>query len=68
MRWRFCFCPVSNSEFQDLQDILAAFGFQHVFYQELEEDTEWLPDFNRVQPFSYELAKPVWHWLAGFVS
>lgn len=59
---------VSNTEFQDLQDILAAFDFQHVFYQELEEDTEWLPDFNRVQPFSYELAKPVWHWREGFVS
>ena len=58
---------VSQEEFQDLQDILAAFDFKYVFYQELVEDTEWLPDFNRVQPFSYELAKPVWHWREGFV-
>lgn len=58
---------VSQEEFQDLQDILAAFDFKYVFYQELVKDTEWLPDFNRVQPFSYELAKPVWHWREGFV-
>lgn len=58
---------VSQEEFQDLQDILAAFDFKYLFYQELVEDTEWLPDFNRVQPFSYELAKPVWHWREGFV-
>ena len=58
---------VSQEEFQDLQDILEAFDFKYLFYQELVEDTEWLPDFNRVQPFSYELAKPVWHWREGFV-
>lgn len=58
---------VSQDEFQDLQDLLEAFDFKHLFYQELVEDTEWLPDFNRVQPFSYELAKPVWHWREGFV-
>lgn len=58
---------VSQDEFQDLQDILEAFDFKYLFYQELVEDTEWLPDFNRVQPFSYELAKPVWHWREGFV-
>lgn len=59
---------VSQEEFESLQDILEAFDFQYVFYQELEEDTEWLPDFNRVQPFSYALAKPVWHWREGFIS
>lgn len=58
---------VSQDEFQDLQDILAAFDFKYLFYQELVEDTEWLPDFSRVQPFSYELAKPVWHWREGFL-
>ena len=58
---------VSQEEFQDLQDILAAFDFKYLFYQELVEDPGWLPDFNRVQPFSYELAKPVWHWREGFV-
>ena len=58
---------VSQGEFQDLQDVLAAYDFRYLFYQELVEDTEWLPDFNRAQPFSYELAKPVWHWRDGFV-
>ena len=47
--------------------LLEAFDFKYLFYQELVEDTEWLPDFNRIQPFSYELAKPVWHWREGFV-
>lgn len=58
---------VSQGEFQDLQDLLEAFDFKYLFYQELVEDTEWLPDFDKVQPFSYELAKPVWHWREGFV-
>ena len=59
---------VSQEEFQDLQEILQAFDFEQVFYQELDEDTEWLPDFNRTQPFSYVLAKPIWHWRDGFIT
>ena len=32
------------------------------------DDTSWLPDFNKIQPFSNALAKPVWHWVTGFVG
>jgi putative pyruvate formate lyase activating enzyme len=53
---------VSREEFEDLQDLLELYQFEHVFYQELTQDTEWLPDFERTQPFSAQLAKPVWHW------
>ena len=57
---------VSQSEEQDLQDLIEAYDFEYLFYQELTSDTDWLPDFSRVQPFSNKLAKPVWHWKDGF--
>lgn len=53
---------VSEEEDQDLRDIIEAYDFDFLFYQDLCQDTEWLPDFNREQPFSNALAKPVWHW------
>lgn len=53
---------VSEEEDNDLRDIIDAYDFDFLFYQDLCQDTEWLPDFNRVQPFSNALAKPVWHW------
>jgi putative pyruvate formate lyase activating enzyme len=58
---------VTRGEFGDLQDLLEIYQFRHVFYQELTRDTEWLPDFERAQPFSAELAKPVWHWNYGIL-
>jgi putative pyruvate formate lyase activating enzyme len=42
-------------------------SFEFLFYQELSDDTSWLPDFEKTQPFSNALAKPVWHWRDGFV-
>ncbi len=56
---------LNKTEFNDIQNLIAGYDFQYLFYQELEEDTEWLPDFTRQQPFSYALAKPVWHWKYG---
>ena len=53
---------LSKDEFAQIRAIIDEYDFQYLFYQELEEDTEWLPDFNRTQPFSNKLAKPVWHW------
>lgn len=60
--------PVSPREFEELQDVLAAYDFKNLFYQELEPDTGWLPDFGRARPFPSSLAKPVWHWRHGFIS
>ena len=57
---------VSKIEDRDLRDLIDAYGFEYLFYQELSDDTSWLPDFNRTQPFSNALAKPVWHWKTGF--
>ncbi len=59
---------VSEQEFRTLTRLIGQYEFEYLFYQELEPDTEWLPDFTRTQPFSNELAKPVWHWAAGFCS
>lgn len=58
---------VNQTEDADLQDLVEALDFDLLFYQELTDDTSWLPDFTRVQPFSNKLAKPVWHCNYGFV-
>ena len=53
---------LEQSEFDTLQDLIESYNIENGFYQELVQDTEWLPDFNRIQPFSSELARPIWHW------
>jgi putative pyruvate formate lyase activating enzyme len=57
---------VQPREETDLRDIVEAYAFEQVFFQELVRGNDWLPDFSRVQPFSSALAKPVWHWTCGF--
>ncbi|MCQ2579788.1 MAG: radical SAM protein [Treponemataceae bacterium] len=53
---------IAQDEFDKIQELIESFEIENGFYQELVQDTEWLPDFNRVQPFSSELARPIWHW------
>ena len=60
--------PVNKTEDEDLRDMIEAFDFDYLFYQDLTTDTDWLPDFERKQPFSNALAKPVWHWKYGFLN
>ncbi len=57
---------ISENEFRNITSEIEDYDFEHLFYQELIQDDSWLPDFNRTQPFSNELAKPVWHWKKGF--
>lgn len=52
----------SQQEDEDIQDMLEVYDFEYLFYQELSDDTSWLPDFRNFQPFPNKLAKPVWHW------
>jgi len=54
---------VTPQEDEDIQDLIEAFDFDYLFYQELSDDSSWLPDFTRPQPFSNKLAKPLWHCL-----
>lgn len=59
---------VNQEEFSRVVDLLNSYELEQVFYQELTTDTDWLPDFNRIQPFSNSLAKPLWHWKKGFLN
>ena len=59
---------VNTTEDQDLRDMIEAFDFDLLFYQDLSTDTDWLPEFTKKQPFSNKLAKPVWHWKNGFIE
>lgn len=58
---------VNKQEDADLRDLIEAYDFDYLFYQELCNDTEWLPDFEKIQPFSYKLAQPAWHFSCGFI-
>lgn len=54
---------VTKQEDEDIQDLIEAYDFDFLFYQELTDDTSWLPDFRKKQPFSNKLATPIWHCL-----
>ncbi|MGP1439711.1 MAG: radical SAM protein [Treponema sp.] len=58
---------ISDEENDRLRELLSKYDVEEGFYQELVQDSSWLPDFNKMQPFSSSLARPVWHWLYGFV-
>ncbi len=59
---------MQKKEADRLQNLLESYGIEDGYYQELVEDTSWLPDFTRGQPFSSALAKPIWHWREGFIG
>lgn len=52
---------VSKTEDGDLRDLIAAYDFENLFYQELNCDTAWLPDFSKREPFKSALAKVLWY-------
>ncbi len=58
---------VNKTEDMDIRDLIDAYDFDYLFYQELSDDTSWLPDFTKNQPFSNALAHPVWFWKEGFI-
>jgi putative pyruvate formate lyase activating enzyme len=57
---------VNTQEYEQVLAWLDTFAITEGFYQELVPDTGWLPDFSRVQPFSSELSRSVWHWKEGY--
>jgi putative pyruvate formate lyase activating enzyme len=58
---------LNKREYETALAWLDEFGIEDGFYQELETDGDWLPDFSRPNPFPRELAVPVWHWKHGFL-
>jgi putative pyruvate formate lyase activating enzyme len=65
---------LNRKEYEQVCGWLEEFGIEEGFCQELVkdqelgQDSEWLPDFNRINPFSSELSQPVWHWKAGMID
>jgi putative pyruvate formate lyase activating enzyme len=59
---------LNREEYERVCGWLEDFGIEEGFFQEPIHDGEWLPDFNRVNPFSSELSLPVWHWREGPVQ
>ncbi|AEF82853.1 radical SAM protein [Leadbettera azotonutricia] len=57
---------VSETEYETMLGWLEEFGIEDGFCQELAAGSEWLPDFNKSNPFSSELSSPVWHWQDKF--
>jgi putative pyruvate formate lyase activating enzyme len=53
---------VSRGEYETVLGWLGEFGIEDGFCQELVTGSDWLPDFNRPNPFSSELSVPVWHF------
>jgi putative pyruvate formate lyase activating enzyme len=51
-----------REEYTQVLDWLTEFGIDEGFYQEPAAGRDWLPDFNRANPFSSRLSLPVWHW------
>ena len=58
---------LSEKEYDAVLLMLDEYGIDHGFCQELVTGSDWLPDFNRTNPFSSELSLAVWHWKKGFV-
>jgi putative pyruvate formate lyase activating enzyme len=58
---------VSRGEYDRLVEWLDELGIEDGFCQELIPGTDWLPDFERTNPFSSELSVPVWHWKTGLL-
>jgi len=53
---------VSKLEYDTVLGWLGEFGIEDGFCQELVTGSDWLPDFNRTNPFSSGLSVPVWHF------
>lgn len=58
---------VNQGEYGQILAWLEEFDIEDGFYQELVTGDEWLPDFEKQNPFSSELSVPLWHWTGGFV-
>lgn len=59
---------LNSGEDNRLRHLLEYFAIDDGFYQELVSETDWLPDFMRVNTFSSALSKPLWHWKAGYIT
>jgi putative pyruvate formate lyase activating enzyme len=59
---------ITRGEYEAVLGWLEEYDVEDGFLQEPLRDAAWLPDFERVNPFSSELSVPVWHWKRGFTG
>ena len=61
--------PVSKDEYRAVIAWLGEYGIEDGYCQELvPADGDWLPDFEKDNPFPSDLSVPVWHWRNGFLN
>lgn len=63
-------CPtgsITDKDYDSIIDILNELDIEEGFIQEQSGNADWLPDFNRFNPFPEEYSKPVWHWREGLI-
>jgi len=53
---------LSGREYGTVLGWLEEYGIEDGFCQELVTGSDWLPDFNRPNPFSSDLSVAVWHF------
>jgi len=53
---------LDRREYETVLGWLEEFGIEDGFCQELVTGSDWLPDFNRPNPFSSDLSVAVWHF------
>jgi putative pyruvate formate lyase activating enzyme len=58
---------VAREEYETVLDWLTEFGIEDGYCQDLLFSDDWLPDFERANPFPSDLSVPVWHWKSGFL-
>ena len=53
---------VARQEYDTVIGWLKEFGIEDGFCQDFVTGSDWLPDFQRANPFSSGLSMPVWHY------
>lgn len=57
-----------ESSYDRIMELLTELEIEEGFVQEAGDDSLWIPDFRRRNPFPREFARPVWHWDHGFID
>ncbi|MCG8452860.1 MAG: radical SAM protein [Spirochaetales bacterium] len=59
---------VNEEEYAQILEWLDELGIDDGYVQDLVPGDEWLPDFNRTDPFGSELSQIIWRWEEGFIT